>query len=234
MLELGTTDFYISAPLLDRGSFEHYSVTLFDEWEKQVGETLSISDYALQLVVEEGSVSGKAKIAATIGAIYLGVGQYGSFVQGLEIIGTQLRSVGTFLSCNAAKKLGPTTPPPTTRNRGGAVSQLHRLFVKVNNREITPEQAVQEAEVLLGDEAAQSPEFLEKLRNELHQLPLQPKQLILEGEEFDEAENDPNTENKKPRGPSRPRPVASLSNQLRVVVWRDSKKGKKKITVTEI
>ena len=80
MIYLGGTDFYIDVPSLPRHEFEQYSTKLFDEWEAYVENALKIPDYSLALEVEEGSIKGSAKIAAALGAIYIGIGQYLSLI----------------------------------------------------------------------------------------------------------------------------------------------------------
>ena len=101
MIDLGATDFYIDVPSLPRHEFEKYSTKLFDEWESYVEQVLKIPDYALALQVEEGSIKGGAKIAATLYALYMGVGQYGSFISGVQTIQGQISSIGDFLAIHA-------------------------------------------------------------------------------------------------------------------------------------
>jgi len=75
MINIGTTDFFIGVPCMPRNEFEMYSTRLFDEWEAQVDKTLTLSDYSIALELEEGSVKGVGKIAACLGALYIGIGQ---------------------------------------------------------------------------------------------------------------------------------------------------------------
>lgn len=96
MIYLGGTDFYIDVPSLPRHEFEQYSTKLFDKWEEYVENSLRIPDYSLALEVQEGSIKGGAKIAATLGALYFGIGQYGSFISGLQTIQGQIGAVGSF------------------------------------------------------------------------------------------------------------------------------------------
>lgn len=84
MIDLGGTDLYINVPSLPREEFERYSTNLFDEWESYIGKILKIPDYALALEIEEGSIKVSANIAAYIAAIYIGIGQYGSFMSGAQ------------------------------------------------------------------------------------------------------------------------------------------------------
>ncbi len=232
MINLGTTDFYIGVPSLPRQEFEEYSTRLFDAWEAQVEKTLSLSDYSLELQVEEGSVKGAATIGAAIMALYIGIGNYGSFISGLQAIRAQVDSAGEFLAERSQVPFRSSGVAPKIRKRGGSLSHLQRLFFKVQNREMTVEQAMQEAQVILGDEATTAPEFLQKLEESLAQMPLSPHQLLLEHVE----QEDQSAESDKERVPRSPRPKPSLPppQQLRVTVWRESKKGKREVRVIEI
>ena len=131
MIDLGSTDFYIRVPSMPRNEFEAYSSGLFDIWDTHVGRELSLEDYSLSLEVEEGSIKVKGKILAGLAALYFGIGAYGSFIQGIQIIRGQVVSVGEYLAEKAHNTLGPNQPAPTVKKRSGALGQLQRLFVKV-------------------------------------------------------------------------------------------------------
>ncbi|WOD10613.1 hypothetical protein RPW65_16410 [Pseudomonas sp. NyZ704] len=93
MLDVVTTSFYIKAPMFEREAFEKYSTDLFDEWDRYVEKHLELPEYAVTLVVEEGSIKGAARIGATLGALYLAIGNYGSFISGVQIIREQASHV---------------------------------------------------------------------------------------------------------------------------------------------
>lgn len=86
MLNIGQTSFYIRVPSLPREQFESYSTNLFDVWESEVASAIPFDDYALSLEVEEGSITGRGKIAVAAGVLYFGIGNYGDFIGGLETI----------------------------------------------------------------------------------------------------------------------------------------------------
>jgi hypothetical protein len=110
MIDLGTTEFVIDVPSMPRAAFEAYSTQLFDEWEAYVGRKLALPDYALVLHIEEGSVKGRGKIAVILGALYLGIGQYGDFMSGLQTIRGQVSSVGDYLAKEAAEPFSSNNP----------------------------------------------------------------------------------------------------------------------------
>lgn len=232
MIDIGTTDFYIAVPSLSKRKLEKYSMHLFDRWERNIEQKLLIPDYSLALQVEEGSIKGSGKIAALLGALYLGIGNYGSFISGLQTIREQASAVGDFLAEAAEEQLGYRSSTTRVRKRSGTLGSLQRLFVKVQRGEMTPEQAMKEAEVLLGGEAQTSPEFMQRMNQSLAEAPLFHQQvpLPLEG-----AEDVPQRPIEKDRVPRRPYdPVWPPPTQFRVEVWRESKKEKKNMRIVTL
>lgn len=232
MIDLGTTDFFIDVPSMPRHDFEKYSTRLFDEWEEYVEKTLVLPDYSLALEVEEGSVNGAGKIAVVLGALYLGIGNYGSFFSGLQTIRGQISSVGDYLAERSTVPFESSSLEPKVRKRGGSLSHLQRLFVKVQRGEITSEQAMHEAETLFGDDAATAPEFMKKLQESFEQTPQFPQQLPLPLDTLGQELSGSNKE-RLPR-PSRPKPSLPAPQQFRVEVWRESKKGKRRVRVIQL
>ncbi|MCE1054443.1 hypothetical protein [Pseudomonas alloputida] len=234
MIYLGGTDFYIDVPSLPRHEFEQYSTKLFDEWEAYVENALKIPDYSLALEVEEGSIKGGAKIAATLGALYIGIGQYGSFISGLQTIQAQVKAVGSFLAAQASTPFSYNEVKPKIKKYNGALGELQRLFNKVQRGEITAEQAMLKAELFLGDEVRSEPGFMLELKDSLESTPLLSRQLDLplnnlEQDSILQTDNDM----RKPRLP-RPKPELPIGQQFRVEVWRDSKKEKRRVRVIQL
>jgi len=233
MINLGETNFFIDVPSLPRFEFEDYSTRLFDEWVAYVDEVLNLPDYSLALEIEEGSVKGAGKIGIFLGALYLGIGNYGDFISGLQTIHGQVSSVGDYLAEQATKPFDSQGHEIKVKKRSGALGQLQRLFNKVQRREITAEEAMHEAELLLGEEAGSNPDFMRDLQSALKEMPKLPEQLpLLEMTEQD-LELVPSEKQRQPRSP-RQIPIAPPSNQFRVEVWRDSKKGQRRVRVVEL
>lgn len=227
MIDIGTTDFYIPAPSLSKRRLEEYSIYLFDSWESNIEKELLLPDYSLALQVEEGSIKGIGSIATVLGALYFGIGSYGSFISGLQTIQKQVSAVGDFLSETATNKLGCSYSDTKVRKRSGALGSLQRLFVKVQSGEITPEEAMKEAEALLGDDAYTSPEFMQKLNQSLEEAPHFHQQIPFPLEESKNKPQKPNKTNRLPRSPSEP--ARPPQTHFRVEVWRESKSKKKHI-----
>lgn len=234
MIDLGSTSFVIFVSPLSRDDLEAYSTDLFDQWDAEVASELELSDYALLLEIEEGSLKGRAKIYATVGVVIAGIATYDGFFAGIQRIESQVRAVSSFVAERAAASFPQQQRRPTVRRRRGALGQLQELFFKVQRREITVEQAMRQAEALLGVEATQSPEFMRQLEESLEAVPMHPEQLLLpmqlpaaSGAELEEEE-EPERHQPSPRQ----RPIAPPPERFRVEIWRESRKGKKSVTIT--
>ncbi|WP_282364159.1 hypothetical protein [Pseudomonas sp. PS01297] len=234
MIDLGATDFYIDVPSLPRHEFERYSTELFDEWEAYAEKVLRIPDYALALEVEEGSIKGGAKIAATLYALYIGIGQYGSFISGVQTIQGQINSIGDFLANHATTPFSCYEVKPKVKKNSGSLGELQRLFLKIQQGKITAEQAMLAAEVMFGDEAKSEPEFMNEMKKSFEDTPLRAKQLKLPLNTFDEDILLQNSNRKRlPRSPHT-KPEPPIGQQFRVEVWRESKKEKRKVRVISL
>lgn len=231
MADLGTTNLYINVPALAREELEVYSTRLFDDWEKYVESTLKLSDYSLSLEIEEGSIKGFGKIAATLGVLYIGIGQYGSFISGLQTIQNQVSTVSNYLGSRAAEPFGAT---PKITKRGESLTRIKTLFTKVQRGQLTVEEAMQEAEVIFGSELDAAPEFASGLKSSLERAPQDPEQLKLEFVEINNEIYLPSINfEKRTRSPSPRRPVPK-PDQYRVEIWRQNKKGKRNIRVIDL
>ncbi len=234
MVNIGTTDFFINVPSFPRREFEEYSTQLFDEWESYVDSTLELTDYSLALEVEEGSIKAVGKVAATLGVLYIGIGQYGSFISGLQTIYNQVRTVGDYFSERAVAPFDSTNFKPKVRKRGESLARLQTLFVKVQSGEMSVDEAMKETEALFGVEAESSPEFMNELQNALKAAPSLPQQIQLplvgaDGELLV-------LETKKQRNPRKPTPKqpVPVPDLYRVEVWRENKKGRRNIRVISL
>lgn len=175
------------------------------------------------------------KVAASLTALYVGIATYGSFISGLRTIKEQVVTVSDYLVEKAEQQLGSDAGPPRVRKYGGTLGSLQRLFVKVQRGEISPEQATKEAELLLGENAEESPEFMNDLAKSLKTTPRFHQQIGFPFEEYDVfrtvAQIENNQKHDRPRTSRTPRapgtPSPPPASHLRVEVWRESKKHSK-------
>lgn len=235
MVDLGTTDFVLAVPSLSERELRDLSSTLFDSWESFVDDSVGIPDYALFLQVEEGSIKGRARIGAALAAVYFGIGNYGSFVSGLRTISEQVSATADYVAEQAGRVFSCPSTGRTTKKRGGSLASLQRLFVRVQKGELTPDEAMIRAESLLGGEATTEPGFMRKLADALRNCPpyhqQQPLALIEEAEDL-EAMIEAVPKSPRPRKPQPPAVGPPL--QLRVEIWRESKKDRKQIRTVEL
>ena len=228
MLDLSSTAFLIDTTGLPRRRLERYSTNLFDKWDSYVSKIVAIPDYSIALEIEEGSIKGKGKIAVALGALYFGIGNYGSFISGLQIIKDQVVTASNYLADQANY---PFDAEITVNRKGGIATQLRKLFTRVQSGKLSVEEAMLEAEKLIGEDAKDSPDFMNALRNSLRTAPKhhQQTELGLAMPEFSEPE--PEEVDHEPK-PQAPRPPLAPAPYLQVVVWRDSRREERHIRVS--
>jgi hypothetical protein len=235
MVNIGSTDFYINVPSLPRGEFEEYSTQLFDDWENHVDSVLKLSDYSLSLNVEEGSVKAVAKIAATtLGVLYIGIGQYGSFISGLKTIESQVHSANNYFGQRAAVPFEYSRVKSRVIKRGESLTRLRNLFKKVQRREITVEEAMLASKGIFGSEIETVPGFMVDLKESFEQTPLSPQQMQLPLAGVEDEILLPDTEKPTKSRPTQPREPVPVPELYRVEVWRESKKGKRNVRVVNL
>jgi hypothetical protein len=233
MLDVVTTSFYIKSPAFDKAAFEHHSSELFDEWEAQVEAHLLLPDYALSLVLEEGSIKGRGKVAAYAAAFYFGIGAYGDFMSGLGAVRDQVAYVSNILFEQAKSEFSCSSERGNTKRTGGEIIYLQHLFERVQQGALTPDQAIREVKGRWGEKAVSSPAFMHDLAANLEAAPRFPEQLSLSDESWPDCldleplgkEPDPKT----PRYPDPPMP-----QHYRIEIWRPSRGEKKKVKLTKV
>ena len=179
MLNIGQTSFDIRVPSLPRDQFESYSTNLFDVWEREVAGAISFDDYAISLEVEEGSITGRGKIAVAAGVLYFGIGNYGDFIGGLETIYGQVTYVGERLFQAAKFPVGGNSASASKRTSAGAISSMRYFFEGVRNGSLTVDEAMNKFEKMLGSELAENSAFVQDMRSQLEAAPTYPEQLSL-------------------------------------------------------
>lgn len=231
MAGIGTTSLYISVSTLSRDEFELYSTRLFDDWETYVANVLKLPDYSLALEVEEGSIKAVGRIAATLGVLYIGIGQYGSFISGIQTIQNQIRTVGDYLGERAVEPFGVS---PQITKRGDSLARIQTLFVKVQQRQLTVEEAMLETEAIFGSELEAAPEFVSELRNSLEKAPLYPEQTELELLDVNGSPLTPSTRKKEKKRLPTPSSPMPDPDQYRVEIWRENRRSKRNIRVVKL
>jgi hypothetical protein len=234
MLQLGSADFHLQMPSLPAAELELLSTSLFDSWEKVVERSLTLPDYSLFLQVDEGSIKGVGKVAAALSVIYIGIGNYGSFVSGLKTITEQAKVSRDYLAKQAQQVFACSDSAMTSRSSGGALSAVQKLFVKVQRGDLTSDEAMLQAEAILGAEAHESPGFLTGLKQALKDCPRFPEQIPLTLKDGTDMLLAPTIGNKLPKKPPRPKPELPPPIHYRVEVWRESKSKRKQTRVTQI
>ena len=235
MLDVVTTSFYIKAAAFEKDEFAHYSTALFDEWDSYVETHLDLADYAVTLVIEEGSIKGAAKIAATAGVLYIAIGNYGSFISGVQTIREQASYITNALFDQAKDRFGCKSTRGNSKQSSGEIFYLKNLFERVQREQITPDQAVDEVQNRWGHEAASSPEFLQDLATSLAKAPRHPEQLPMSDEFWEPCANIEAPEREPKPKPKLPRvPEVPIPQHYRIEIFRPRKGDSKKIKLTKL
>jgi hypothetical protein len=239
MLDIGSTEFILKVPSLPENELKRLSTSLFKEWEDYVDTALSLPDYSMFLQVEEGSVKGAAKIGVAVGALYLAIGNYGDFISGVKTISEQVSATGSFLAENAKTVFNCPDSSASSRKKGGALSSIQRLFVRVQKGEITADEAMVSAEKILGAEASGEKGFISALSDALRTCPHFHEQMMLSyiGTQVIESPDEMTllqSDRKPIPRDSQPKPELGPTLQFRVEVWRDSKKKRRQTRVVKL
>jgi hypothetical protein len=234
MIDLGSTEFYLAVASVPERQLKRLSTSLFDSWESFADQSLALPDYSLFLQVEEGSVKGVAQVGVVLGALYVGIGNYGDFVAGMRTIQDQVVATSDYLTGQAERVFSCTASRASSQKRGGSLAVLQRLFAKVQKGELTPEEATARAEALLGEEASTVPGFMLDLSNALRTCPRHHEQQLLPFLDAVEGQfSESSTPQRQPRLP-RSSPDLGPPLLLRVEVWRESKKKRKHTRVVKL
>lgn len=190
MIDIVRASFNFDAPAPPEDYLVVYAKKIFKEMDSAVEEYLPFDDYSLYLSVEEGSIKGLGKVALCAYALYEGIAQYGSFIQGVEIIKRQGCAVAQAIVDAASNDQAVEQVfKKRTRADAGAASRLKRLFEKVRDREIGPEVATLKALEILDPTGTElPPEAQREIAISMESLEKHPEQLTLElgiSEEFD-------------------------------------------------
>ncbi len=205
-MDLGRATFQIDVEPLGQKALRDYGTALFKKLDREVLDSLPIPDYGLELEVEEGSLKGRSRILAAATVVYFGIGQFGSFVQGVREIRTGASYAMSWLTTNAALSLanGRQRIRSTSRN-GGDIARLEGLFMAVQARELTPEEALERALPLFGLPDERPPRLDMAVADALRTIQRNPEQLILPADgmvpvAIERSESAP-TRTRKPRPP---------------------------------
>jgi hypothetical protein len=232
LIGIGSADIYIDTPSLSRDELEEYSRTLFEQWESYVDGNLELSDYSLSLSVEDGSVKALGKVGVGLYALYIGIGQYGSFMSGVQTIKSQVSDVSEYLGQQAVEPFTEVQIKPKIRKRGEALSRLEGIFKKVEAGKISVDEALEESKAILGNDES-VPEFYEGLKESLIEVPDHRSENQLELD-VNTAQLVPIEEKSNSNSPKTPRPKQPPVDHYRVVVWRESREERVNVTVSKV
>jgi hypothetical protein len=234
MIDVAAVEFTLESPPLGEGRLAVRANSLFDTWDEYLSANLPLSDYYLRFELAEGSLKGRGKVAATALALYAGIATFGSFTSGVHEIVTLSRSAGQFLISEADHQCGLDCVGGIRGRKSAAqLTQLENLFVRVRRGELTPDEATALADRLLEVDEPLPPAFRKELHSAIQEIPRRAKQLDLElGYPLaTDPEPEPPEQRRKPERQLPPPPTLPPPAKFRVEVWRESKKGRRHVTI---
>jgi hypothetical protein len=110
--------------------------------ETAVSEFFEIRPVGVEVRVEEGSIDTIVTIGAYASALFAAISGYGNFWDGLSRIREHARIAGKFV-CNQILKR--SRAKGTSRVTTGHLTQLHRLFHRVESGELTADEATEKS-----------------------------------------------------------------------------------------
>lgn len=234
MIALSRARFTLNAPYLGEADLESYALDLFHRFDATAAVILPLSDYALRLELDEGSLKGCGWVLAGAGGLYVGIAQFGSFVQGVREIDNIGRYVADKLIQESPKPLHlPPESVKWARRDSAKIGQLKRLFERVKAAELDPDQATAEAIRLLQEDGdTLPPQFVADVtaavlgihRNwKQLEMPLESLSPLPEDSELPEAPTHSRVQHDRAALPSRRR--------FHVEVYRPSKDAEESITI---
>lgn len=228
MISIGEGHFHLESAPLNEKALRAHARHLFKDFDRAASDYLPLEDYGLHLEVEQGSIKGKTIVLASLGALYVGVGQFGSFIQGLREIGSLAKTVNEEVLRQAPSEFNlPQNGTRWRRSDSATLGQLRKLFDSVARGELAPADATRRALELLEDGGTIPDDFARDLEKAVGEIKLNPQQLDLwRGEIPDLLVSRPLPERRPGLPRSKELAMASSRNRLRIEVHREHKDGK--------
>jgi hypothetical protein len=218
MIEVVNAAFRFEMENPPEAELEAYARSLFTAWERDINSALPFDDYSLYMSVEEGSLLGKSKITVAAATFVAGVIGYGGFVQGVR----EVKNNAEWVADREDK------PLRWSRHDSAALRKMGRLFEKVADQELTPEQASREAlKLFRGHEDEPLPDSLrEQLQDAFESVKLNPQQLDLPLVYVEHMPPPkPPADSKPPKREPVPQTPMPEAHGFRVEIRKDRKKG---------
>lgn len=218
MIDVARAFFRLNVPRLPEAELTQFAQRVFSDFELAADKLLPLDDFGVYVAVEEGSIKGGGKILVTAAALYVGIGQFGSFVQGVKEIERLGRSVAARFIDAAASQPQAEGRADWKRSDAGAVTQLERLFERVQQRELAPSEATAMALALFEPGGELPTGAPTEIAHAFEQVKLHPEQFDFD---FADEEQLPEPEPPERRAP-RPR-VPFVPARLLIEIERDSR-----------
>lgn len=233
-LEIGLTEFTLDVPIMPAKALEAYSSRVFDRWESRLAADVPLPDYSLHLEIVEGSLKGKGRIWVATAKFVAAVSVSGGLISAVKEISWAVRSGGTYLAQVAAEPYADVEPHLRVKRSTAKLGEIERLITRVQSGQLERGEAAILAQALFEEDEPGAAELATIVCNTIGTVQRTPTQLVLPLEEFETLMiSKPETPSPPPRRP-KPKSEVPLPERFRAEVWRESKKGRKHITVSPL
>ena len=134
---------------VDRESLLSIADLVCDRTEIAVREFLPQLEVTIAASAEEASLKTRTKVLATAGAIYIGIGNFGGFADGVREIVSVSRQAMSHVNEQIIEEVASPSATIRTRVDTGLPGKLARLFERVESGELTAHEAQCEANSIL-------------------------------------------------------------------------------------
>jgi hypothetical protein len=154
----------LKSPPLTIEELDSAAELLFSITEEEAQERFRIKGLEIYVEAEEGSLTTRTKVTATLMALYIGIGQFGDFVGAVNSIAKISRDVAGAIN---ARFINETNHSPSdvrrSRRDSGLPGEIKRLFDRVEAGDLTPEEATAQTLELLANTREPVPESLRQI-----------------------------------------------------------------------
>lgn len=141
MLQIAHSSFYIETPQRSTEELEELAVTVFREYERLAATGLSIDDFSIEFVLENGSIEGEGWIWASGAFLFHAVCNYGSFCEGVKKISDHSRAVGRAIAKKAPSLVGAYGAKKSYTSTAGDLDVMQSIFEQVKRGTLDTEKA---------------------------------------------------------------------------------------------
>jgi hypothetical protein len=234
VISIGEATFHVEVAHIGDAALEEYARALFSGFDESTA-ALPLEDFALYLDIEEGSIKGRGKILAAAAVLYVAIGEFGDFAQGVREIASVSRRVMSTFASDAPNMLGRPNTLVSKRTNAATLGKLEGLFAAVRSGALRPDEATRRAVELLGEDK-ELPETLQaEIEASVHRIVKNPQQIdwVVPDADVELQQGVDTTRQPGERVRSRIRKAVAPARKLRIEIRKSSRRAKPRLTIME-